>query len=700
MTGDIESQPREAEEELRQDYHPEPLAVVGYSCRAPRAENPEEYWRIILHGERVTGPVPEDRWDNEKLFHPDPSVPGRLVGRTGGFIDGIQNFDARFFGVSPKEAEHLDPQQRLLLETAWEALESAAIVPSDLSLSRTGVFVGACNTDCNRLLFRQMEWVHRYSGTSTALCMLAQRLSHAFHLRGPSMTIDTASSSALSALFVGAQCLWSRSCDLILVGGVNVVISPEWSIVLTKMGGLSARDGCSTLGMDSDGYVRGDACGLLVVKRLSDAVRHRDRISAVIRSIAVNHNGLTNGPTGPSGEAQTEVIRSALSEARTSGSRVRMVELSGAGNHIADRIEVRSLSQALGERRESDFPCAIGSVNDNIGHAEGAAGMMGLIKSILAIERGMVPPHPSLETLNPRVDLDASRLEVLEKAKAWDAPAEDRVAGVSSFGITGANAHAILTGHTPETGPETGLSARETWLLPISAKTPAALQALARRFSEHLREHPGVLLKDMCATAARGRTHFRHRLAVTGGSIPEMIRQLEVWNAFLSTHESSGNGNGNGNGNGKGMFQAQRKGAGLTCLVMGRVNEASTPAPAASGLGKLRECGVKVDQVRENVVREDLPSLLKTVEGVAVVEDGESFELWLPSGSESEGEQWFPPGSVSGGEKRSTMNFWELTGLLFVAGIDLDWGKVYPEPFRKVLLPAYPFERQRYWWHS
>jgi acyl transferase domain-containing protein len=337
----------------------EPIAIVGMACRFPGADSPAALWKLLQDGRDAITEVPGDRWNVDDYYDPVPATPGKMHTRWGGFLDQVDCFDAEFFGISAREACFMDPQQRLVLEVTWEALESAGIVPDRLAGSRTGVFIGISNFDYNRLLCRDFSTMDAYSSTGTILAIAANRLSYLLNLRGPSLAVDTACSSSLVTVHLACQSLRCRESDLALAGGVNLILSPEVTIILSQGGLMSARGRCHTFDENADGYVRSEGCGVVVLKRLSDALRDGDRIRALLRGSAVNQDGGTNGLTAPSATAQQAVIRDALANAEVAPGQISYVEAHGSGTRLGDIIEFRALKAVLLASREPDHRCAI-----------------------------------------------------------------------------------------------------------------------------------------------------------------------------------------------------------------------------------------------------------------------------------------------------------------------------------------------------
>jgi acyl transferase domain-containing protein len=366
----------------------EPVAIVGIGCRFPgQASDPESFWRLLRDGVDAITEIPADRWDLEAFYDPDPDAPGKMATRWGSFLADADRFDAKFFGIAPREAVGLDPHQRLLLEVAWEALEHAGQAPDRLLNSQTGVFVGPGNGDYyQRLVERGPAAVDAYLVSGNAHSMAAGRLSYFFGFRGPSLTVDTACSSSLVAVHLACQALRSGECRLTIAGGANLILSPENMIGLSKAHMLSSEGRCKTFDRAADGIVRGEGCGVIVLKRLSDAQADGDRVLAVLLGTAINQDGRSNGITAPNGPAQEAVIREALDRSGVKPSEIDYVEAHGTGTPLGDPIELRALGDVLGEGRPADRPVVVGSVKTNLGHLEISAGIAGLIKTVLALQ--------------------------------------------------------------------------------------------------------------------------------------------------------------------------------------------------------------------------------------------------------------------------------------------------------------------------
>ena len=505
----------------------EPIAVVGMGCRFPGAENPEAFWQLLRSGTDAISPVPEDRWDVDRYYDPEPGTPGKMYTRYGGFIDSVDQFDPEFFGISPREAERIDPQQRLLLEVVWEALENASIAPSQLSGTQTGVFIGCGNYDYGLLLFRRdASNINAYDGTGGTIGITANRLSYTLNLRGPSLSVETACSSSLVATHLACESLRRQESNMCLVGGVSLMLAPQQTIIYSQARMMAADGRCKTFDADADGYVRGEGCGIVVLKRLADAVRDGDNIRAVIRGSAINQDGLSNGITAPNGPSQQAVIRQALENAGVAPAEISYIETHGTGTSLGDPIEIRSLRAVLMKDRTLEQPCRFGSVKTNVGHLEAAAGMAGLIKVILSAQHGELPPHLNFNKLNPLISFEDTPFSIPTDLTPWDCHTESRLAGVSSFGFGGTNAHLIV--EEAPTVSEVESNVGHPQVLTLSAKSENALQELAQKYVTFL-DNNIASINNVCLTANVGRSHFEHRLAVVTNSASQLQEQLSAF---------------------------------------------------------------------------------------------------------------------------------------------------------------------------
>ncbi|MFF8971241.1 type I polyketide synthase [Streptomyces sp. NPDC014995] len=493
---------------------PQPLAVIGLSCRLPGGADPEEFWQSLADGHDSTGRFPEERHPVEGFYHPDPDHPGTAYTLAGHFLDGpVDAFDPTVFGISPREAAGMDPQQRLVLELAWEAMENACLPPTELEGSRVGVFLGASTSDYVRMRQQKgsMADVDAYQLIGEP-SFLAGRVSYTFGFQGPSMVIDTACSSSLVALEQAVLSLRSRACDMALVGGVNLMLSPYGFVLVSKLRALSPDGRCKTFDASADGYARGEGGAVFVLKRLADAEAAGDRVLAVVRGVATEHDGRSSGLTVPNPTAQQNVIGSALKDAGVSPAELSYVEAHGTGTQLGDPIELTALNAVTSPGRPENRPLLVGSVKTNIGHLEPAAGAAGMLKVVLALQKGSLPRHLHLDDPNPQVPWDSLNLKVTTEESGW--PAGPRIAGVSSFGASGTNAHTVIA-EAPQPAPRAG-TPREVGLLTLSANTPQALRAMATAYEEAVRDADPRTLSDICYSTHIGRARMRHGLSVTG----------------------------------------------------------------------------------------------------------------------------------------------------------------------------------------
>ncbi|HVC19686.1 MAG TPA: MupA/Atu3671 family FMN-dependent luciferase-like monooxygenase [Vicinamibacterales bacterium] len=522
LAGDAGAGPAEAA--ARPAGRREPIAIIGIGCRLPGgAHGPDAFWRLLREGADAIGAVPPDRWDAAAL-EAAAGGPGEARVRLGGFVDEVDRFDPAFFGIAPREAAGMDPQQRLLLETAWEALEDAGLPPGRLSGTDTGVFIGISTHD---YLSRQLRGgdpgrVDAYAGTGNAFSAAAGRLSYFLGLRGPSLAVDTACSSSLVAVHLACRSLRSGECRVALAGGVNLVLSPEMTVAFSKAGMLAADGRCKTFDAAADGYVRAEGCGVVILRPLADAVAAGDPILAVISGSAVNQDGRSNGLTAPNGPAQEAVIRRALDDAGVPPSGIDYVETHGTGTSLGDPIEVRALGAVLCDGRRTPLP--IGSVKTNVGHLEAAAGIASLIKTVLALRHGTIPPNLHFRTPNPYIPWDALPVTVPTGPLAWPRTDRPRRAGVSSFGFTGTNAHLIV--EEAPAAPAATAPGRPVHLLALSAKDGQGLAELSGRYATYLGWAGEAPLADICFTATAGRETFACRRAVVGRTPEELIDAL------------------------------------------------------------------------------------------------------------------------------------------------------------------------------
>ena len=489
----------------------EPIAIIGAAGRYPGGQGRlDAFWDLLCSGHSAIEQTPSARWNIDAPYDPNPDAPGHTVTRHGAFLHDFDLFDAEFFGASEKHAVAMDPQQRALLEVTWEALEDAGRISPPAGGAPVGVFVGVCTSDYADVLCNSTTDWGGYLARGTSHSLAAGRLSYALGLQGPSMAVDTACSSSLVATHLACRSLRAGECDLAVTAGVNIIMSPIVTIDLSRARLLSPSGRCRPFDARADGYVRGEGCGALILKRLSDAVRDRDRIIAVIRGSAVNHDGRGSGLIAPNGAAQRAVIERALADGNVDPRDVGYMEASSVGTLLGDPVELDSLARTLGERHPGDPPLVVGTIKPNIGHLEGASGMAALTKTALTLGRATIVQHADFEQPNPHIRWSEMTVAIPRSTGAWRSD-RARLAGVSSFSFSGSNAHIVLE-QAPErprrhvrSGP---------FVLPLSARTPDALATLAGSFAERLRHADDDELGDVCYTAAVGRRSHRLRAAV------------------------------------------------------------------------------------------------------------------------------------------------------------------------------------------
>jgi acyl transferase domain-containing protein/acyl carrier protein len=746
-------------EPRRRRQSDEPIAIVGLACRFPGgADTPEAFWELLRDGVDATSEIPGDRWDVDAWYDADLEAPGKMYVRRGGFLRDVASFEPRFFGISPREAESMDPQQRLLLEVAWEALENAGQDPHALRNSRTGVFVGISASEYSRLMLGgDPAELDAYLSSGTALNVAAGRLSYTLGLQGPSMAVDTACSSALVSLHLACQSLRSGESSMALAAGVNLVFSPEVTLSACKARMLAEDGRCKTFDASANGFARGEGCGVLVLERLSEARARGHTVLALIRGSAVNQDGPSSGLTVPNGLAQQLVIQQALRAANVSPADVSYLEAHGTGTSLGDPIEAEAMWSVFKEGRKGGESLWMGSVKTNLGHLESAAGIAGVAKVVLAMRHRQLPAHLHLEEPSPHIDWKGMGVKVPVELTAWEPTQGRRIAGVSSFGFSGTNAHVVLEEAPPM--PELKQEVeRPEHLLVLSARSAEALRELSGLYTRVL--EGGAAVGDVCFTAAAGRAHLEHRLAVVGGSGARLRERLE---AVTAGREAEG------------VFRGSPAGAVPTVAFvfggelwegLGRELDETQPV--------FREALVKCEEALKEVLEKPLrqvlygpaSALLKerayaraavfalewslaqlwrawgvkpeevvglgVGEHVAAVEKGaigleEGLKLAV-GGRGAVGGQWdalekelktrgvglalvvgsHPEGrGMAGGlaSLRPSQGVWtqllETLGTLYVRGVGVDWA-AYDAPYarRRVRLPTYPFQRQRYWWRG
>ncbi|MFZ4816163.1 MAG: acyltransferase domain-containing protein, partial [Phototrophicaceae bacterium] len=520
-----------ATQEARPMIANEPIAVIGMACRLPgNSDSPEQFWDLLINGRDAVTAIPTDRWDADELYDANVHAAGKSYVRAGAFLNTPPDeFDPLFFGISPREAASIDPQHRLLLEMAWESLENAGQSPTELEGSTTGVYVGINTQDYLHLIHSAgLDAIDSAMTTGTTFSASAGRISYALGLEGPSMAIDTACSASLVGIHLAASALRNGECDLALAGGVSLMLSPVTTVGMSRLQALAPDGRCKTFDADADGYGRGEGAGMVVLKRLSDAQRDGDRVLALVRGSAVNQDGASGGLTVPNGPSQQTVIKAALKAAGLQPHDVDYVEAHGTGTSLGDPIEISALANALGRGRAPENPLLVGSAKTNIGHLESGAGIAGFIKLVLSLQHGVIPPHINMNKPSPNIEWDRLPIKITTEPTAWVAtPNKPRIAGISSFGFTGTNAHVIV-----EEAPRMVIPAadvdRTHHVLALSARSEAALYDLAASYANLLANDPTINLGDLTYTANVGRAHFDYRLAVTTESASALEQALRA----------------------------------------------------------------------------------------------------------------------------------------------------------------------------
>ena len=570
----------------------EPLAIVGMACRLPGAPDLATFWDLLCRGGNAIGEYPGERWDASALA---PDSDALVVPRRAGLLASVDGFDAEFFGIAGREAQLMDPQQRLFLEVVWEALESAGIPPLGLKGTRTGVFVGTTTTDYLHLLYQRLAGAEldAYLVSGNTLNATAGRISYTLGLQGPAMAIDTACSSSLVAIDRACRSVRDGESRLAIAGGVNLILAPELVLSLARWGMLSPDGHCKTFDAAADGFVRAEGCGVILIKRLSDALADGDRIWALLRGWAVNQGGPSSGFAVPNGLAQAGVMRDALAGARVAPASVGVIEAHGTGTPLGDPIEMEAIASVYGADRAAGQPLWVGAVKSNVGHLEAAAGVTGLIKTVLALQHRQIPPNVHFHRPSPHIPWDRIPVRVPTSVEAWPPIAGRRLAGVSAFGFSGTNAHVVLE-EAPAPAVVASHPAPPAWLLTLSARSPAALNELAARHAERLARPNAsdAQVAAMCLAASAGRSHLPQRLAVSAGDAHELGARLRA--AAGGAPASTGLARGRAGGerpNVAFLFTGQ----GAQYLGMGRRLAQASPVFEAA----LQRCAAVIDPLIE-----------------------------------------------------------------------------------------------------
>ncbi|GAA4681602.1 hypothetical protein GCM10023263_16430 [Phytohabitans rumicis] len=715
----------------------EPIAIVGMGCRLPSAAGLDAYWALLTGGVDATTDVPADRWDAAALLAGGRGGPGTVTTRRGAFLDQVDLFDSGFFRVSAREARAMDPQHRLLAEVAWEALEDAGLDAYRLRGGQTAVYAGMNSTDYQHLVTRRMADIDLYYGTGNSFSGAPGRLSYFLGVRGPSLAVDTACSSSLVAVHLAVQSLRAGESDVALAGGVNVMATPTVYLAMSAGGALAPDGRCKAFDEAADGYGRGEGAGVVVLKTLSRARADGDRVYAVIRGSAVNHNGVSAGLTVPSVDAQEELIRSALDAGDVPPAAVEYVEAHGTGTRLGDAAELTALDRALGSGRPADRPLLVGSVKSNIGHLEAAAGVAALIKTALALWHGEIPRHLHFTRPTGQVDWDRLGVRVVTERVPWRSPAgPDRVAGVSAFGFTGTNAHVVLAG-VPAPDPAPPAAPARAHLLVASAANEAALVAVRERMRERIAGLPAGELADACHTAGARRTQLEHRVAAVGHTAAELATGLAGGTAHAGVAPA---------GSTPGFILVYGGSAAVPWAEMDR----SEPAfrAALDGIGPeardaLRGGGLAAgDPIAVTAVQIALTDVWRdhgvspaavagsgiggwaAAHAAGLLGAGEALRgagggtvpvpgvvpgvpLWLTAGGESGAPLLVPvdagrvPAGIAGTALTSTRP-WpdaivDTVAQLYVHGCVVDWDRLIGRRPYRVSLPSYPWQRRPHW---
>ena len=506
----------------------EDIAVVGMACRLPgNIGSPENLWKALNDKVNCITEIPQERWDPDQYYNPKPQTPGKMCTRWGGFLGDIEQFDAPFFGISPREARNMDPQQRILLETCYAALEDAGIPKSVTDESQTSVFMGICNSEyaLRTVYGPDITQIDPYSGTGALPSIASGRISYLLNLRGPCLTIDTACSSSLVGIHLASQTLRSGESDISIVGGANLLLEPKATVYFSNAGALSPDGHCKTFDDSANGYVRSEGAGVVVLKRLSDALSDNDRIYAVIKGSAINQDGRTNGLTAPNGRQQQAVIQAALQDAQLKPEAIGYIEAHGTGTPLGDPIEIHSLGAVLAAKREETKPLVIGSVKSNLGHTEGAAGITGFIKAAMVVEQGQIPPNLHFDNPNTNIEWDKLSIRIPKEQQPFVELTGPRLAGVSSFGFGGTNAHAIVGEPPTRKVAQTASSSHE--ILVFSAKSAEALEQRIREILNFLEFNPGTHIQNLAYTLSYRRTHYKVRAFAVVSSVDDAIESLK-----------------------------------------------------------------------------------------------------------------------------------------------------------------------------
>ena len=674
----------------------EPLAIVGLSCRFPGASSPDAYWELLRDGIDAVSEVPPDRWNRDDLFDANPDAAGKTYSRHGGFLTGIDRFDPAFFGISPREAVAMDPQQRLLLETTWEALDRAGQPRDRLAASPTGVFIGITAAEYGRFSHSAsgLSRLDSYHITGNTLNAAAGRLSYTLGFTGPAVAVDTACSSSLVAVHLACRAIWQGDCEQAVAGGVHLILSPAGHVALSRARVLSAQGRCRTFDAAADGMVRGEGCGVIVVRRLSDALRDGDPVMALIRGTAVNQDGPSSGLTVPNGPSQEEVIRAALRNAGVAPLRVGYVEAHGTATPLGDPIEINALAQVLCAGRPPDDPLLLGSVKTNVGHLEAAAGIAGLIKAVMALHHQEIPPHLHFAVPSPRIPWSEYSLLVVTSRRAWPRSERPRIAGVSAFGFSGTNAHVVLE-EAPAVAAKVS-SASPPYIFPLSARNERAIAALSAAYAAHAAEHLDQTVEAMCWTAQTGRGAWADRVAVVASDRAELVARLT---AAARGERGRGIAAGRAAGRPRVGFVYSDAPFATLCEMTALWRSWGVEPWAVAGHGRGEYAAAVAAGVTDVAGAADM---IARGEGTAALRSVRPRVRWIAGAvapadaaaalSEQGCDQILHVGRDSRGQ------LIERAAALWTFGAPVNWRVMGDgKPPSKVVMPSYPWERQRYW---
>lgn len=631
----------------------EPIAIIGIGCRFPGADNPDEFWQLLAEGKNAITEVPEAHWNIQQYCNDAFNTPGKICTTYGGFVPYLKEFDAAFFRIAPREAASLDPQQRLLLEVSWEALENAGIPTEAIKGSATGVFIGICGTDYwHQLLSRNPNQIDAYLTTGNTHSLASGRLSHFYGLTAPSISLDTACSSSLVAVHLAIKSLRDRESNLAIVGGVNRLIAPEVSINFSQAKMLSPDGLCKTFDTSANGFVRSEGCGIVILKRLSDAIADRDRIQAVLLGSAVNQDGRTSSITTPHSLSQQAVIKQALDNSNLEPTQISYLESHGTGTSLGDLIEIEALGSVFSDNEQ----LIVGAVKTNIGHLEAASGIASLIKTVLSLQKSTIPANLHLQQPNNQIDWQNLPFTLPQNNLPWKKTQQPRIAGVSAFGFSGTNAHVIVS-ETSVIEDNSTIIRPNSNLFTLSSKNKPALQQLASNYAAYLQKNPDLNLEDICLTVNLGRSHFNHRLALTATSTSELQTKLSQ---FINQETPSQ-------------------------LWQGKANLSDEPKVIV----------INSPEVQNPLLKLATSLLINPVSNLEVAEI--CWEINYQPSLQPNNHQ-----TVIFTKINHELDDWQLltSGLaqLYILGTAINWQTV-AQNFggNRITLPTYPFQRQTYW---